>query len=178
MVLAKINGLFVWIAIGILFYIVITQPQKISFYRKTNTLFDLNEMTFIPDDIRKKLKDVVNDKIIPALRTKTRSKWNSMTKEEKSKLFLDIDTYVNRAIDSINKADIDTLGSQISPPPMIQNESRKVVVPTSVKCPEGYERFGPNGGVCKKGNEIVTAEIECPAGFNGGIENGMCIEGS
>lgn len=104
---------FEWIIL-ILLLILITlllffKERKVSCFTGTNTLFDLNEMTFIPLEIRTKLKDKVNDAFIPSLAGLMSRWWNSLSQADKDKLLLKIDTYFANAVSEIDKADLSVI---------------------------------------------------------------------
>lgn len=83
------NNILLWIAIVVLFFLVLR--PKISNYEGTNTIFDLNEFSWIPTDVLKKIKDGINDKIIPAMKDSAVIVYDKIPQSEKIKAIGDID---------------------------------------------------------------------------------------
>lgn len=85
------NNTLLWVAIVILFFLVFRPIGKISNYEGSNSIFDLNELSWIPSVILKKFKDGVNDKIIPAMRDSALIIYDKIPESEKTKFINDID---------------------------------------------------------------------------------------
>lgn len=97
----NLNNVLLWIAIVILFFLVLR--PRLSKYEGTNTMFDLNELSWIPSEIRTKIKNGINDKIIPAMKDLSLILYNKLSSEQKTYLLNDIDIVCDNIANEMNK---------------------------------------------------------------------------
>ena len=115
------NNVLVWLAIGIIFFVLFTKTH-VSNYSGTNTLFDLNELSWIPTQVRTALKDGIHDKIIPAMTKAAELTWNKTPVGTQDEII----TYITQACDSISK-EIETQSKNIT----FSTKDRKSPSPSS-----------------------------------------------
>lgn len=99
---------FEWIVLVLLLVLITIllfyRERKVSCFAGTNTLFDLNEMSFLPTEILAKLKESVNDVFIPSLRGVINRWWNTLDQNEKNSYIEKIDSYFKDASAENDKA--------------------------------------------------------------------------
>lgn len=95
------NNILIWVAIVVLFFLVLRPIGKISNYEGSNTIFDLNELSWIPAAVKIKLKNGINDQIIPQMKTSIDMFWNSLSQEEKFQFLNYIDQYITQTVTQI-----------------------------------------------------------------------------
>lgn len=96
------NNILLWISVVVLFFLVL-RPRGISNYEGTNTIFDLNELSWIPTEVRTKIKDGINDKVIPAMKDLSLFLYEKLSSEQKTLLLNDIDIVCNNIANEIKK---------------------------------------------------------------------------
>lgn len=96
------NNVLLWFAIVVLFFLML-RPREISNYEGSNTIFDLNELSWIPDPIRSKLKNGVNDIIISNMKTMMTNFWNSLTEVDKTEILNAIDLKIRNEVENANE---------------------------------------------------------------------------
>lgn len=95
------NNILIWVAIVVLFFLVLRPIGKISNYEGSNTIFDLNELSWLPSEVKTKLKNGINDRIIPQMKTSIDTFWNGLTPQEKTTFLNSIDQYMSETITNI-----------------------------------------------------------------------------
>lgn len=95
------NNILIWVAIVVLFFLVLRPIGKISNYEGSNTIFDLNELSWLPSEVKTKLKNGINDRIIPQMKMSIDTFWNGLTPQEKTTFLNSIDQYMSETITNI-----------------------------------------------------------------------------
>lgn len=111
------NNILLWIAIVVLFFLVLR--PRVSKYEGSNTIFDLNELSWIPNELKTKLKDDINDQIVPLMKTMMDTFWSSLSTDDKTRIFSDIDSQIEKAKTYIqnhppNKENFTNVGSSFT----------------------------------------------------------------
>lgn len=86
-----------------------------SCFAGTNTLFDLNEMSFLPTELRTLVKDRVNDLIVPAMGNIFNRWWGSLSQSDKDGYIEKIETFFTKLKTEMDNSNIEVNVKSPSP---------------------------------------------------------------
>ena len=101
------------ILLGVIALIVFTKTK--SNFSGPNTIFEMNELKWIPTDIRTLMKDRINDDIVPSLSLLAERSWNSGTPSEQTSLLQSIDDIFTELKTKIDESFLSISPSQATP---------------------------------------------------------------
>jgi hypothetical protein len=82
------------------------KQQRISYFSGSNTVFDLNEMSWIPTEIKTLLKNRINDDVVPAVRNLMQRSWANVSQAEKDEILTKGNEFFTKLVAEIDKASL------------------------------------------------------------------------
>jgi hypothetical protein len=81
--------------------------RGVSYFSGSNTFFAMNELDWIPSEIKNLLRDRINDDVIPAMKTMAQRSWDSISTSEKTKILDKGNSFFTNLVTEINRANIE-----------------------------------------------------------------------
>lgn len=72
----------------------------------TNTIFDLNEMSWIPSEIKTLLKNRINNELVPTMSTISNNAWSSLSSTQRTEIIDELNKFITDSIAIMNGSSV------------------------------------------------------------------------
>jgi hypothetical protein len=80
--------------------------RGVSYFSGSNTFFAMNELDWIPSEIKNLLRDRINDDVVPAIKNLAQRSWANISQAEKDEILAKGNSFFTNLVTEINKASL------------------------------------------------------------------------